>query len=188
MKYRTILALLITITLGLGLWTWRTATHREFSVTFGIGDDEAVQWGEKAKHDRWVELVTLEFVDGEMTYVAVPNSQIDEHVRTADSLLVRRWLPSDEAAGMMGSLATHGYPGLSSMAGETAQGADSQQIRTRWMMALTVMSGLIAVGYGFIAGRKRTAANADHTGRHAVTEPPGDSSDGAQAPPPRESD
>ena len=175
MKYRIILSVLIAATVVLGYLAWRTAHHRGFDVVFGVSDEEAIEWVEKAKHDRWVEIVTLEFADGEMTYQAVPNKDIDEHIRTSDrGILIRRWLPNKEASGMLGGLASHGYPGLGPMADEISASATSQQRKTYWLIAATVVTALASIGYGLLTPRfntaKQTFAQADDQGASIAAE------------------
>ncbi len=152
MKYWLILSFLICATLVLGFLTWRTADQREFEVVFNASGAEAVQWGEKAKQDRWVQIVTRELVDGEMVYKPVANNGIDAHILSSqDGVLVRRWLPNDQAMNMVGTLATGGYSGIGDLMDETQSNASSQKRNVRLLLVATILFALASAAYGVIA-------------------------------------
>lgn len=153
MKHKIALLLLICATICLGIWTWRTANHREFNVLFGAKGDEALQWGEKAEHDRWVEIVTVEIIDGNVEYVPVPNRDIDAYIRSKSNIIVQRWLPNDQALGVLGTLANDGYSSLRELTGKTSEFSLSQKAKARWLTAATILVGLIALSYGIILKR-----------------------------------
>ena len=166
MHWRWATIALACTAIGLGIWAWRTAQQREFDVVFGTGGDEALRWAERAKEDRWVEIVELKVTDsGKITHVPVPDDQIDEHVRTNKSVLVRRWLSNDAGAGITGLLATHGYPDAAGVAGKTAGAAARQRTRTRVLTLAAVVAGLAAVASGVLAVRKNRSVEAAHRGQ-----------------------
>lgn len=151
MRCWLITGFLVCATIGLGIWAWQTAHQRDFEVVFAASGDEAEQWAEKAKEDRWVELVTMEIVDGQVTHVPVAHDEIDSHVRTNSSVFVRRWLPSDTAAGITGALATHGYPDMAQLAGKRVDAATGQKARATRLTISTVATGVLAVAFGIVA-------------------------------------
>ena len=154
MNWRLISIVLACATVGLGIWAWRTAQQRDFDVVFGVSRDDALQWAERAREDRSVEIVELRIVDGRVTHEPVPDDELDEHVRNEETVLVRRWLSSETGAGITGLLATHGYPDAAGVAGETAAAAAGQRTRTRALTLAAVVAGLAALASGVLAARR----------------------------------
>jgi hypothetical protein len=155
MNWRLITIVLACAAIGLGIWARHTAQQREFEIVFATSGDDALRWAESAKKDRWVEIVELEITDsGQVTHVAIPDDQLDEHLRKNDSVFVRRWLPNDAGAGITGLLAQGGYSDMTGMANKTAKAAAWQRIRTRLLALAAVIAGLAAVPSGVLAVRR----------------------------------
>jgi hypothetical protein len=93
----------------------------------------------------------MEIVDDKVTHVAVPDEDIDTHVRSNSSVFVRRWLPSDTAAGITGALARHGYPDMAQLAGKRADAATGQKTKTTRLTIATAVAGVLSVAFGIVA-------------------------------------
>lgn len=158
MKRWLITILLACCTAGLGAWAWHTTDHRGSQVIFGTSGSEAVQWAEKAKQDRRTELVTIEFVKGEITYRAVPHHEIDDHVQSNSNVLVRRWLPRDEVAEMTGLLSQHGWD-IAQYTRDVSKAAVAQKSKTTWLMFATIIAGFSTVMSGIIVAKRSHNGN-----------------------------
>jgi hypothetical protein len=141
--YFTVVLTLAAI--GLSVWAWKMANNRDFDVSFSASDDEAIAWADKAKEDRWVEIVERKRVDNKSVLVPIPNDEIDDYVRSHDSILVRRWLESDNGANILKGLVGHGYPDAAGLADETEKDASRQAIFTSWLTVAAIVLWLAAV-------------------------------------------
>ena len=136
-------------TVALGTWAWHTANRRGSEVVFSTSGAEAVQWAARAKEDRWAELVIREVVDGELVYVEVPEDEIDDHVRSDTSVIVRRWLSHDDVAAQFGSLL--GYSGATGAEEEESEAAAAQRSATTGLTVAAVLAALLAFVSGLVA-------------------------------------
>lgn len=138
-------AILTLAAIGLSIWAWKMANNRDFDVSFSASDDEAIAWANKAKEDRWVEIVEWKRVDGKSVLVPIPNDEIDDYVRSHDSIHVRRWLESDNGVNILKGLVGHGYPDAAGLAAETEKDASRKSISTSWLTVAAIVLWIAAV-------------------------------------------
>jgi hypothetical protein len=82
-----------------------------FPILFGASGPDAVEWAAIARQDEYVELVTRQRTNGQDSYTLVPEANIEAHVKSAEYVIVRRWLTPEEWKEF-GLLATPVWPEL----------------------------------------------------------------------------
>jgi chromosomal replication initiation ATPase DnaA len=148
MKRWLLTLVLACLSLGVGAWAWQVYQARETNLIFGATGEEAKEWAEKAKHDRWVELVTIEIIDHDVVYVPVPNKDIDQQLKTDANNLLRRWLSNQEAASIVNKLTNSGYSQMSEQANTLADESSTQNITATWLAIVSFVIALAAIATG----------------------------------------
>lgn len=141
-KYWLITVALLCITVILGTLAWRAANHREHWVTKTVSGSEALEFAERAKRDKWLELV--EFGPGG-ELIPVPNDRIDDHLRTHKHVVVRRYLSASKTAEMSTTLdalaAYGGGPAAAELAEDMRSDAASVSYQTwGWTIGTVVLA------------------------------------------------
>ncbi len=152
-RWLTLVALALACS-GLGVWAWLLARDRDFHVVFGVSGDKAIEWAEIAKEGGWDEIVTSKFEDGRITYVTVPRNGIDAHVQSENSVLVRRWLPDDEAIEYLDDIDAIGYADPGGSGNEMRKALRSKKTRVRAIALGACASGSGALALGFVMARR----------------------------------
>jgi hypothetical protein len=149
-KYWLITVALLCVTVAVGTVAWRAANHREHWVTDTVSGSEALEFAEKAKRDKWLELV--EFGPGG-ELIPVPNDRIDDHLRTHQHVTVRRYLSASKATEMSTTLdalaAYGGGPAAAELAADMRSDAASVRYQTwGWTIGAVVaaIATLISAG------------------------------------------
>jgi hypothetical protein len=155
MKLEYIVVLLTIAAIGFGIWAWEMAYHRDFDVTFSASGKEMQMWAEKAKDDRWVEIVESKRIDGKLDLVPIPEDEIDAYINSRSSVLVRRWLEGDAGANILAGLASHGYPDAAGAAAEAAGSASSKKSTALWLAFIAFICGAAAVATASSLVRQR---------------------------------
>ncbi len=158
MKLEYIAAALTIAAIGFGIWAWQTANQRDFDVTFKASGEEMMRWAEQAKEDRWVEIVEMKHIDGDIRYVPVPDDEIDDYVRANDSVFVRRWLEGDTGANLLAGLAAHGYGDAAGAAAEAADDASGQRSTVYFLAFMSVVCAFAAAAAASVVLRRRQAS------------------------------
>jgi len=159
MKRWLITLVLACLSLGVGAWAWQVGQARDNDLIFGASGEEAKEWAEKAKHDRWVELVTIEILDHEVVYVPVPNHKIDEQLKIDSNNIFRRWITKKEAASITQMLSSGGLSGMAEHTKDLANEEAAQKSNSTWLAVLSILLGLGAVATGIRTARQVTKPN-----------------------------
>lgn len=151
--------ILACLSLGFGVWAWQVGQARDNDLIFGATGEEAKEWAEKAKNDRWVELVTIEFIDHDVVYVPVPNHKIDEQLKVDSNNIFRRWITKEEAASVTQMLSDGGLSGMAEHTQELEQERATQTSTTLWLGVVSVAFGLGAVTTGIKTARSNVGSS-----------------------------
>lgn len=151
---------LLCVTVGFGIYAWNIASQRT-PIIWMECDREAVKWAEKAKRDKWLELVVQ---DGgaltdegryQLTYGPVPNDEIDDYIGANPCVTIRRWIPIEEMASMAVRLHNSGtHSGTGEWAKETSDEASTQRTKTMWLTITAIVAGVTSVASGVLAWQR----------------------------------
>ena len=106
-------ALLLSIACGIPLRDQGSGDGRPAGLPFifGVTASEAKEWGERAKRDPKIDLVEKQGFGGDSFYLAIPGDNLDNYLRDAPYVIVRRWFAVEDL-DKIAEMATPLYPGF----------------------------------------------------------------------------
>ena len=161
MKKMVVAVILMCFALIFGLWAWNVAEQRDFDVIFAASGEKAIQWAERAKTDKWVEVVKLELLNGKLTYVPLTKEEIDKQNLSDSTIMVRRWLPGDEGSETLNTLDKIGYSGAGELARNKSEKAATKKRKVFWLSSISVLLGITSIVFLFLRFRSPTRGDFD---------------------------
>ncbi len=137
---RTLLWLLFAASIFVVSTGLKIKNRRLFSATFAVKDSEVQEWTARVKADHYTNFVTrrIDQETGSKVYDIIPEKKIDEHIASAESLMVQQYFPSDEFLSSLQEASKSSEPDAVSIYNEGAAKLKQQRVKGR----VTVGAGL----------------------------------------------